>query len=341
LDADPAEWNAQFESAHRAIAQFFNVSDSQRLLLTPGCTTSLALAVADHAWQSGERVVCSGLEHHALHRPLQQLAAQGVELDIVPPATDGPFDLGQLEQFLAPGRVRLVAVTAVSNVTGDVLPIPEIVAASHRAGALVLVDAAQWVGWTEIDLEAGGIDLCAFGGHKGLQAPWGIGGLYVKKGVAMHSPNASCEVSPTGPKACASMPGYCDGGSVDRIALAGLHAALGWLQTQRERLAIARRQISRIQQVLEESRRLTLYGCSDAQARFPTLAFNVSGLTAADVGRQLAARGISVATGIQCAPLAHQTLMTGPSGAVRISAGPQTGDEEIEAVCDVLKEIIE
>ena len=102
----------------------------------------------------------------------------------------------------------LLAMTAASNVTGELLPIASLVELARRHGAAALIDAAQIAGWIDLDLPRLGADFVAFAGHKGPQAPWGIGGLYVSPRLAWPAP------------------GYCDVGSVDRCALAGLAAFL-------------------------------------------------------------------------------------------------------------------
>ena len=106
-----------------------------------------------------------------------------------------------------------------------------------------LIDGAQVAGWLELNLVDLQVDLFALAAHKGLHAPWGIGALYVAPDLEMHSLAATCEVpAPTATAPCAPMPGYCDAGSVDRIALAGFAAAIQWLQSpaQRNRLEHAR-----------------------------------------------------------------------------------------------------
>ena len=85
-------------------------------------------------------------------------------------------------------------------------------------------DGAQIAGWFDLDLEQLGVDFFTFAGHKGLQAPWGIGGLYVAENTSMKCPNASCEFDPSKRSEFGTQPGYCDAGSVDLIALAGLAA---------------------------------------------------------------------------------------------------------------------
>jgi selenocysteine lyase/cysteine desulfurase len=305
----------------------------ERLLLTPGCTSALALAVADLPWTAGDRVLVSSVEHHALVRPVNALAARGVEVAEVPRAADGPLDLDALAHELARGGVRLVAMTAACNVTGELLPLAEIARLAHEHDTLVLIDGAQVTGWLPVDVTALGIDLFAFAGHKACQAPWGIGGLFVAPHVAMTTPAAACAL-PTSGKApgCAPMPGYCDGGSVDRVALAGLAAALDWLDApaEEERLPRARTQVERLARALEERPGVRLYGARAPESRLPTLAFTSAHRKTSVLADAFAHAGVTVAAGLQCAPRAHEALGTAPDGVIRLSVGPTTSEREIE-----------
>ena len=338
LATPPAAWSDAFHAAHRAVAAHFGLDGPERLLLTPGCTSALAVAIADHAWQPGDRIVVSHLEHHALHRPATLLEAQGVEVVVIPRAADGPLDTQALEHTLKEGRVRLVAMTAACNVTGELLPVAEIIRLAHAHGALAVVDGAQVCGWMDVDLPALGADLFTFAAHKGLHAPWGLGGLYVAPHVQTTTPAATCAVPAHGTDAaCAPMPGYCDVGSVDLVALAGLHAALGWLAApaQTDRLARMRGQVERMTATLEACADVTLLGVRDPAQRLPTIAFTVAGRTSGDVAARLREAGLLVGSGLQCAPLAHEALGTAPDGAIRLSAGPLLPDDALTTACAV------
>lgn len=336
----PAAWSERFHAGHGAVAAHFGIADPRRLLLTPGCTGALSVAIADHPWQAGERIVVSHLEHHALHRPATLLAAQGVETVVVPRAADGPLDLDALDDVLRAGGVRLVAMTAACNVTGELLPIEDVVRLAHEHGALCMIDGAQVGGWLDLDLAALGVDLFAFAAHKGLLAPWGLGGLYVAPHVETTTPAASCAVPAAGEAADGrTMPGSCDVGSVDLVALAGLEAALGWLDdpARADRLPRARERIERIAGVLEGLPGVSLLGVRDPAARLPTLAFTVRGRPSGEVAAALREDGLLVGSGLQCAPLAHEALGSAPDGAVRISIGPLVTDEHIGQTCGTLE----
>lgn len=328
----PSSWAIAFEAEHARVAAFFGTTP-ERLLLTPGCTSALAVAVADVAWKPGDRAICSSMEHHALTRPLAKLAARGVDVVEVERGAHGPIDLAAVEAELREGA-RLLAFCAASNVTGERLPVRSLVELGHRYGALVLVDAAQLVGWEPLDLSSLGADLVAFGAHKAMHGVLGIGGLYVAPSVCLETPAAVCALPGAGAPACAPRPGYCDVGSVDRAALAAWAAACDWLEdpAQADRQERCRGYAERVAVALEERGHAVL-GLRIPEARLPTVAFAPT--DPAGVAASFAAAGITVGAGLLCAPSAHNALRT-PDGVVRISFGPSNTEEDVAAVLAAL-----
>jgi len=326
-ESDPMSWATRFERDHAAVAEGFGVP-AARLLLTPGCTSALALGLADMPWAAGDRLLVSSFEHHGLMRPAELLARRGVEVVRIPPAGDRPFDLDALEAELERGA-RCVAISQAVNVTGALLPVREILALAAARGSAVLVDAAQTAGWLPLP----DADVVTVAGHKGPHAPWGIGALIVRSGLAMVTPAAVCSLD-DGP-ACAPMPSYCDAGSVNRSALAGLAAGLAWMSKREGALARARAQVAAIE-ALVRARGATVHG-PPSEERMPTLAI---GGPVAELGRALRAEGIVVSAGLHCSPAAHETLGTGPGGLVRISVGPLVEDDAIDHACAVLGRLL-
>ena len=348
MSASPAEWPQRFDEAHQAIAEFFGVSRPEQILLTPGCTSALAVGIGDALIASGKRVLTSRWEHHALHRPLLKLASTGVQVEYIPPKGSepaqghvSPIDLDWLEQALSKHDVGLVAITAACNVTGELLPYEDVIRLAHQYGSMVLVDAAQIVGWRKLDLPRLGADMVAFGGHKALQAPWGIGGLYLSDRVQMDCISATCELPVAGKSDDnrRPRPGYCDVGSVDQCALSGLHAAIRMLRqlNMEAYLADARRQIQRIRGTLEGIDHLRVFGPAEPDQGMPSLALAVSGFSSSEVSSRFRRHSLVVGSGIHCAPLAHQTLGTRASGLVRLSVGLAQPDEEIDEAIDRLR----
>ena len=322
LHAAPTEGEQIFETARDVICRALGVDTPERFLFTSSCTSALSVALGDLPWESGDGVITSALEHHALARPVAQLAQQrGVRHHIAPYRPGTPVDLDFVRAQLLKGGVRCVAMTAASNVTGELLPIREVAALAHEHGALCLVDAAQTFGVVPTDVTALGADILTFAGHKGPLGPQGIGGLWAAPQVTFDSPQATCTIGAGA--ACGTFPGYCDVGSVNIAAAAGLAAGLEW------RLALdhdAARQHART--FIDEIRNLE--GCDviapDA-ARTATVSLRIRNLPVAEAERVFLEHGVILRAGAHCAPMALDALGL-PDGTLRFSFGPTTTDAD-------------
>lgn len=310
-------------------------SSPTRLLFTPGCTAALHLALADLPWRPNDVLLLGAFEHLALERPARALAARGVKVELLHPGPDGaPVDLDRARARLARGGVRAVAVSAAVSVTGALMPVDDLAALAWAAGARLVVDAAQAVGWWPLQLDQAGWDLVGFGAHKGTQGPWGIGALHLREGLRLETPRAE------GP---APRPSWCDAGTLNGPALAGWAAALDWLDdpVRRDRLERARDRVRVIQAAFERYPEVRILGPRSVEARVPTVAVAVERRKPAELAAALRARGVIASAGLQCAPLAHRTLGTlADGGALRLSAGPETSEDEARAVEHALSEVL-
>jgi len=160
-----------------ALAEFFNCDDPLRVIFAHNATHALNVALKG-LLKPGDRVVTSTMEHNSVMRPLRSLEKLRVIVDTVACDNDGSLRMDDFARAIK-SRPRLVVMTHASNIIGILMPISEVSAAAHDAGALLLVDAAQTAGVTPIDMKAMGIDLLAFTGHKGLLGPPGSGGLVI------------------------------------------------------------------------------------------------------------------------------------------------------------------
>ncbi len=118
MRSHPQQWPQRFDKAHEAVGQFLGVADPEQLLLTPGCTSSLATAIASVDLCAASRVLTSQWEHHAVSGPLQKLTEKRVTVDSILVGDDSPVDLVEFERSLVRRDVGLVVVTAACNVTG-------------------------------------------------------------------------------------------------------------------------------------------------------------------------------------------------------------------------------
>ena len=334
--APPDQWSRQFHESFECVAAFFHI-DPARLVLTPSCTAALNLALTDQNWQPGDQIITSCFEHHALYRNLIKLRERGVETVQIPATNGALVDLDRLEQELQNRHTKLVAMTAACNVTGALLPFESIVDLAHQHDAKVLIDGAQVAGWLDLNLLDLEFDFFTFAGHKGPQAPWGIGGLYVAENSIMKCPTATCEIGSEKRSTFDSKPGYCDAGSVDLVALAGLAAGCRWLSsaTRQNRLSEARNQTAELANLLRERSDLKLLHDFEMNQKMPTIAVSC-GADNLEMAQRLKDDGIIASVGFQCAPQAHDHLGTSEHGVLRFSFGPSGGTHDLGRVVQVL-----
>jgi cysteine desulfurase/selenocysteine lyase len=179
---------AAYEEARHKVARFINAADNREVIFTRGTTEGINLVA--RSWGganvgAGDVLVYSEMEHHSNLVPWQLVAAErGATLDYIPVTDEGRLDLDAYDRLLARWgeRVKLVAVTHVSNTLGTINPVREIAARAHAVGAVVLVDGAQSVPHAPTDLQALGCDFLAFSGHKML-GPMGIGVLWGRRAL--------------------------------------------------------------------------------------------------------------------------------------------------------------
>ncbi|MDH2444741.1 aminotransferase class V-fold PLP-dependent enzyme [Amnibacterium sp. CER49] len=191
------------ESARRTIGAFVGARPDDAVVLTRSTTEALNLLAGA---VPGSTVVLD-VEHHANLLPWARSAGGAV---VVRSAETFAGTLAALELALTAERPALLAVTGASNVTGEVLPLPELVALARRAGARVAVDGAQLVPHRRIDLGATGVDYLAFSGHKAY-APYGAGALVGRADWLD-----------------AAAPHLAGGGAVQRVRLVGAQAIADW-----------------------------------------------------------------------------------------------------------------
>jgi selenocysteine lyase/cysteine desulfurase len=328
-DAPPDDWPAIFDRAAGRAADFFALPAADRLLFTTSCTEALAVAIGSLPWRDGDRVVTSSMEHHAVARPVLELArTRGVVHVAAPRAVAGPIDIDAVADELGRGGVRLVACSMASNVTGELLPVAELARLAHDHGALMLVDAAQTAGSVPIDVGALAADIFVFAGHKGPHGPQGIGGLYAAPGVAFESPSASCDLAAG---SCDPTLGYCDVGSLNLAAAAGLAAGLDWLAERGVAAvrAAVRDRTAELLAGLAELPGVTVHGAAGADARTAAVSITADRIAPAALADALRARGVIARAGHQCAPMAHRALGTADGGTLRLSAGAVTTDREV------------
>lgn len=327
------------------VARLLGCRDPLRIVFTLNATTAINLALRG-LLRPGDRVVTTGIEHNAVMRPLRALErTDGVEVAIVPCRPDGSVVVEALREALAK-PARLAVITHASNVTGALLPVEELVGDAHRAGAIVLVDAAQTAGVVPIDVDGWGVDLLAFAGHKGLQGPPGTGGLALGPSMdpsaiepLVRGGTGSFSHSDEQP---GELPDRFESGTPNGVGLAGLGAGVRFVEERGvERI---RAHDVRLREMLVSGLAsipgVRVFGPSRPSGAVGVVSFTVEGRSVSSVGWALDREfGVLCRVGLHCAPSAHRTIGTFPEGTVRFAPGVFTTESEIEAALEAVETI--
>jgi cysteine desulfurase family protein len=330
--------------ARERLASLLGVKDPLRIVFGLNATEALNQALLGFLF-AGDHVITSSVEHNSVMRPLRALQHQGVQVSVVHCSPAGELDPQAVEAEIRP-NTRLIALTHASNVVGTLLPIAEVGRMARRYGLLFLVDAAQTAGACPIDVEAEGIDLLAFTGHKALLGPQGTGGLYIGPRVALD------ELAPlirggTGSRSEVEeqpdfLPDRYESGTLNGPGLAGLSAGVGYLLEEGVSRVHAQ-QVALTRWLLDGLKRIsgvTVYGTGDAGRQVAVVSFNVKGADPAEVGLRLDEEFLVMCrVGLHCSPAAHRTIGTFPGGTVRWSLSYLSTVEEIDAALAGLEAI--
>lgn len=322
------------------LARLLGCPRADHVCFTPNSTVALN-TVINGVVRPGDRVVTTVLEHNSVLRPLNRLAAeQGVTVEHAGCDASGVLDYDELERLITPGT-RAVVVTQASNVTGNAVDVARVVAVAHAAGALVIVDASQSAGTAHIDMQAMGLDVVCFTGHKGLMGPQGTGGLAVAEGIDV----APWAMGGTGVHSFDTLqplewPTRLEAGTLNGHGIAGLSAGLDFIEARGGVEAIAaheRALAGRFLAGVREIPGITLYGAFDQPTRSAIVSLNVGDIDSAEISDALMQGwGIATRPGAHCAPLMHRALGTERQGVVRFSFGYFNTDEEVDTAIDAL-----
>ena len=297
-----------YESARSKVAKLIGAASSDEIIFVRGATEAINLIAKTWGVQNvheGDEIIVSNLEHHANIVPWQQLAAAtGAKIRVIPVDDSGQILLDEYAKLLNP-RTKIVAVTQVSNALGTVVPVKEIVALAHQAGAKALVDGAQSVSHMRVNVQAMDADFFVFSGHK-VFAPTGIGAVYGKRAILEAMPpwqgggNMIADV--TFEKTIfQAPPNRFEAGTGNIADAVGLGAAIDYVerigieniaQYEHDLLEYATHHLKPIKGV-------RLIGTAADKAS--VLSFVLNGYSTEEVGKALNEEGIAVRSGHHCA----------------------------------------
>ena len=318
------------------LARLFHAGDPRRIVFTANSTESLNIALKG-LFSGGNHVITTVLEHNSVLRPLYECRENGVELTILGCDGKGRISYEEMEAAVQ-ADTKAVVCTHASNLTGNMIELERVGTMAKRHGLLFVVDASQTAGVWPIDVEKMQIDVLCFTGHKSLLGPQGTGGMYVREGVHIRP----LLFDTYNEKHPAEMPTALEAGTLNGHGIAGLGAALFWIEkTGMDR--IRRRELSLMRRFYNGVFRIpgvTVYGDLETEKRAPVVSLNILDYDSSEVSDELSTvYGIVTRAGAHCAPLMHRALGTVEQGAVRFSFSFFNTEEEVDLAIEAVREL--
>lgn len=313
------------------------------VVLVPSVTIALNQILHGLSFVSGDIVYVSPYEHNAVARTLNLISKRkGIVIRELPINEETlEIDLDRVRYQFSREQPKCVCVTHVSNVTGYILPIVDLLNEAKKYDAITILDASQSLGLLEVNVKKIKADFIAFAGHKTLYGPLGVAGFIINSGVVLDEfivgGTGSDSLNLNMPQ---SIPNKYEAASSNIVAIAGLNAALKWINTN---------------DIYEHEKYLTDYlvdklkGISNIKLYLPDckhthisiVSFNINGYKADDLGLVLDQDfDIAVRTGYHCAPYIHKYLKDDyASGTVRVGIGFFNSEKDIDILINALLEL--
>ncbi|MEO8378798.1 MAG: cysteine desulfurase [Acidobacteriota bacterium] len=336
----------EYENARGTVQRFINARDIKEVIFTRGTTESINLVA--QAWGranigEGDEILITAIEHHSNIVPWQMLCAEkGATLRIAPVNDRGELVVGELEAMLNP-RVKLVALNHASNALGTINPVKRITASAHANGSIVLVDGAQGVPHTRVDVQDLGCDFYAFSSHK-VYGPTGVGVLYGRQALLEAMPpwqgGGDMILSVSYEKTTYNaLPYKFEAGTPNIEGVVGFAAALDYVSAlgldaisahEHDLLTYATAR-------LEEIEGLRIIG--KAAEKAAVISFVLEGVHPHDIGTILDQEGVAIRTGHHCAQPLMMRFNVPATG--RASFGLYNTRGEADALVAALHKVIE
>ena len=337
---------AAYEGARERVRRFINAASVKEIVFVRGTTEGINLVAQAYArprLRPGDEILITALEHHANIVPWQMVCEQtGCTLKVAPINRRGEVEAEEFLRLLSP-RTRVAAFAHVSNALGTVLPVKRFIDAAHAAGAVVLVDGAQAVPHSRVDVRSLGADFYVFSGHK-LYGPTGIGVLYGREELLATMPpwqgGGDMILTVSFEKTTYNeLPYKFEAGTPNISGAVGLAAAMDYVESlgidsiaahERHLLQLATTDLGRLPYI-------ELIGTAAHKAS--VLSFTMKGVHPHDLGTILDSQGVAVRTGHHCA----MPVMTffGVPATARASFGCYNDDSDIAALVNGLNKVRE
>lgn len=332
--------NQLIENVRWRIATLIGAKNSDHIIFTHNATHAINIVLKGFL-KPGDHVIISNFEHNAVYRPLNKLKSeQNIFYDIWESDIKGNFDLQDLKNLIKP-NTKLVVVNHASNVIGVLSPIIEIGNLLKETKISFLVDIAQTAGLFPVAF-ADYADYIVGTGHKSLLGPPGVGFLYVRDESTLSTlyegGSGEFSKSPYHPEV---LPLKFEAGTCNYLGIAGLKGSFDYIEQydQKRMNKEVLKYTEKALDMLHDVPDIIIYGTTDITKKVNLISFNLIGYFANEVAYFLKDFYICVRSGLQCAPLIHNTIKTIPNGTIRISFGHRNTEIELEILHEKLIKI--
>lgn len=328
------------------LVDMFGGTDCKNVVFTKNVTESVNIVLKGFL-KPGDHILCSSMEHNAVMRPLVQLEKQGIEFDRIPGTPEGELVLDAVEGMIKPNTVAII-MTHASNICGTVNPLKEVGEICRKHGLRFFVDSAQTAGVLPINMDEMNIDALCFTGHKSLLGPQGIGGFILKEDmIPLIDPilsGGTGSISHT-EEIPDFMPDRFEPGTMNLPGIVGLNAGLNWIKARgldaiaEHELGLTKRFIDGLLP-LEEAGHVRICGLKGIENRTGVVSIQTLKVDCADAAFRLDFEyGVETRVGLHCAPNAHKTLGTFPTGTIRFSFGNFNTEQDVDTALRAITEI--
>lgn len=316
---------------------------AKQVVFTPTATIALNIIIQGIIATGVKNVYISPFEHNAVTRTLHHFEELGqIKVTQLSVSSFLEYDLERIKYQFDAVRPDFLIMSHASNVIGLIAPAEEICTLAKNSGAITLVDMAQTAGLVDLNVGLEAIDFAVFAGHKTLLGPTGISGFIMNPAVnlppVLFGGTGYDSANQNMPE---SLPEKYEMGTLNIAGVAGLNAALKWIKDKGIDWVRQQEEINRekLLAILTEYDFLSVVGYNPECKYVGIVSCLMDGISSDSAGKIFSDRGISVRTGLQCAPKAHQFIGTYPAGTIRFSVNLMTADADFEALRYALDDI--
>jgi len=332
----------KFEETRLSVKNFINAKFKEEIIFTKNATEAINLIAASfgqHNIKEGDEIIITELEHHSNYVPWHFLREKNkAVIKFAPIDENGDIIINKLKELITT-RTKIIAVTHLSNVTGTIVPIKEIVEIAHKKNIPVLVDGCQSVPHINVDVSDLDCDFYAFSGHK-VYGPTGVGILYAKKkwleklppfigGGAMINEVRKDKIT------YATPPEKYEAGTMPTAEVITFNEAIKFIESiGMNNLMIHEKEITNY--ALEKLKRInSLKIIGNPKNKAGVISFTIKGIHPHDISTILDEDGVAIRAGQHCCQILHERLNL--VATARASIGIYNTKEDIDILCKAIE----